>query len=299
MLHRVPECFGGLRGDHRLAAASHRRRNHHRQFLAVLIEHLADGDQRRLGIQRIEDRLDQQQIDAAGDQRAHLLHVGRLHLVESDHAETRIIGIGRVRKRHRQRPDRSRHKPLARGRVPDPIGPFPALPRRLLVDLPRQVAEKRIFNDLLIERGIFPPAMLPRIVHKEFALRDAGRAEGVGLDDVRPGLEKSAMDVADHLRLRQREQVAVVQQVLLRVLEALSADVRFRHAVGADGRAHRSVDDGDSALEDLLQRMLMGSRHVFFDDLRRISIRPSRWHTSANAHPYYSDWIIATDSWQL
>ena len=60
----------------------------------------------------------------------------------------------------------------------------------------------------------------------------------------------------------EREEVAVVQQVLRRVLEALAADVRFRHAVGADGRAHRAVDDGDAAFEDLLKRMLMGFLHV-------------------------------------
>ena len=46
----------------RLAAASDRRRDHDRQLLAVLVEHLADRDQRSLGVQRIEDRFDQQQI---------------------------------------------------------------------------------------------------------------------------------------------------------------------------------------------------------------------------------------------
>ena len=226
------------------------------------IEHFADGDQRRLGVQRVEDRLDQQQIYAARNEGAHLLRVGGLDLIERDHPEARIIGIGRVRERHGQRPDRSRHESLTRGRGPDTIGPFAALPRRLLVDVPSQVVEKRIVDDLLVERGILPAAVLPRIVDKEFALRDAGRAEGVGLDDVRASLEKAAMDVADHLRLRQREEVTVVQQVLLRVLEALPADVRFRHAVGADRRAHRSVDDGNATLEDLFKRMLVEFSHV-------------------------------------
>ena len=55
------------------------------------------------------------------------------------------------------------------------------------------------------------------------------------------------------VRLREREEVAVVQQILLRVLEALAADVRFRHAVGADGRAHRAVDDGDAFPQELLE----------------------------------------------
>jgi hypothetical protein len=71
------------------------------------------------------------------------------------------------------------------------------------------------------------------------------------------------MDVTDHLWLSQREEVTVVQQALRRILETLSAYVRFRHAIGADRRAHRSVDDGNSTFEDLFERMFVGSRHVF------------------------------------
>jgi hypothetical protein len=44
--------------------------------------------------------------------------------------------------------------------------------------------------------------------------------------------------------------------------EARAADVGFLHAVGADGGAHRSIDDGDAALEDLLQRMLGAVAHL-------------------------------------
>ena len=114
-----------------------------------------------------------------------------------------------------------------------------------------------VVEDLLVERRIFAAAVLARVVDEELALRDAGRAEGVGLDDVGAGLEKAAVDVADHLRLREREEVAVVEQVLLRVLEALAAHVRLCHAVGADGGAHGAVDDGDALLEDLFKRMLV------------------------------------------
>ena len=70
------------------------------------------------------------------------------------------------------------------------------------------------------------------------------------------------MNVAYHFWLGQREEVAVVQQALRRVPKSLPADVRFGHSISADGRAHRSIDDGNSTLEDLLQRMLVGSRHV-------------------------------------
>src|SRR6202048_5033338 len=103
--------------------------------------------------------------------------------------------------------------------------------------------------------------MLPRIVDKEFALRNAGCAEGVRLDDVRPGFQKPAMDVTDHIRLSQGEEVAIVPQILRRVLEVFPAAVSFRHAISADRRAHRPIDDGDSTLEDLLKRMLVESSH--------------------------------------
>src|ERR1022692_6960 len=67
VLHRVPERLSRLCGDHRLAATPHRRRDHYRQLLAVLIEHFTDGDKGRLGVQRVEDCLYQEQVYAAGD----------------------------------------------------------------------------------------------------------------------------------------------------------------------------------------------------------------------------------------
>ena len=88
--------------------------------------------------------------------------------------------------------------------------------------------------------------MLARVVNEELALSDARGTEGVGLDDVRAGFQKAAVNVANHLRLGEREDVTVVQQILLRIFEAFTTDVGFSHAIGADGRAHRAVDDGDA-----------------------------------------------------
>jgi hypothetical protein len=98
----------------------------------------------------------------------------------------------------------------------------------------------------LVEFGVFAAAVLARVVHEELALCDAGRAERVRLDDVRARLQKTPVNVADHLRLGEREEIPVVQEVLLRVAEALSPDVRLRHAVGTDRRSHGAVDDDDA-----------------------------------------------------
>ena len=130
------------------------------------------------------------------------------------------------------------------------------------------VVEEGIFDDLLVELGILAAAVLAGIVHKEFALGDAGCAESVRLDDVLSGFQKAAMDVTDHMWLSQGEEVTIVQQVFCRVLESLSADISFLHAVGADGRAHRSIDDGDSFPEDLLKWMLVRSSHNIFDGFK-------------------------------
>jgi hypothetical protein len=102
--------------------------------------------------------------------------------------------------------------------------------------------------------------MLTRILDKKLALRNAGGPKRIRLDDVGPGFKKSSMDIADHLWLGQHKKIAVVQQPLGRVFKSLAAYIRLRHAVGADGRAHRAVDDGNAVFENLLQRMILKVR---------------------------------------
>ncbi len=263
VLDGVPEGFGGLGGDQGLAAAAYGCGDHDRELLLVLVEDFADGDEGGLGVEGVEDGFDEEQVGAAGDEGADLLGVGGLDLIEGDYAEAGVVGIGRVRERDGQGADGSGYEALAAGVVGDAIGPFAALLRGFFVDLPGEVVEQRVFDDLLVEVGVFAAAVLARVVDEELALGDAGGAEGVGLDDVGAGFEEAAMDVADHVRLGEGEEVTVVQQVLGGVFEALAADVGFLHAVGADGRAHRSVDDGDAGFEDLFQRMLLGCLHFY------------------------------------
>ena len=53
-----------------------------------LLEHLQRRHDGRLGVERVEDRLDQQDVAAALDQAAHLFGVRLAHLVEGDARET-------------------------------------------------------------------------------------------------------------------------------------------------------------------------------------------------------------------
>ena len=63
----------------------------------AFLRHLGDGADRGLGVERVEDGLDQQRVDAALDQAAHLFGVGGAQFVEGDGAEARIGHVGRDR----------------------------------------------------------------------------------------------------------------------------------------------------------------------------------------------------------
>ena len=49
--------------------------------------------------------------------------------------------------------------------------------------------------------------------------------EGVGLNDVGPGLKEAAVDGGDDVGSRQDKQVAVALEVLVMILEALAAEI--------------------------------------------------------------------------
>ncbi len=83
------------------------------------------------------------------------------------------------------------------------------------------------------------------------------------------------MNIADHLRLRQREQIAVVHQVLVRVLEPLPADIRLGHPIGTDRRAHRAIDNGDAALQNVVNRVWTGISHRSFIILSANVLNPA------------------------
>ena len=68
--------------------------NHDRQLDLSFVEHLAHGHDSGLRIQRVEDGLDQQQVDAAVDECPGLLLVRRAQLIESDAAQGRVVHVG-------------------------------------------------------------------------------------------------------------------------------------------------------------------------------------------------------------
>ena len=123
------------------------------------------GDDRRLGVQRVEDRLDQDDLGAAVDEPAHLLGVGVAHLIEGDGAVAGIVDVGRDRQG-------------AVGR-PDGAGDEAAAAVFRLGQSRRLAREARAFAVELVDDRL----------EAVIGLRDRGAGEGVGLDDVGAGAE--------------------------------------------------------------------------------------------------------------
>jgi hypothetical protein len=87
------------------------------------------------------------------------------------------------------------------------------------------------------------------LFHVIIRLRDRSRVEGVRFENVRAGLQILLVYLANDLRLREDQQVVVALDVVLEILETLSAIVGFGKIVGLDLRAHRAVEDKDARVE--------------------------------------------------
>ena len=104
---RVPERLGDLAGQRAPGGVGDRAGDHHRPAAAALLEQRLQREDRRLGVQRVEDRLDEQHVGAAVDQPVGLLQVGRDQLVEGDVAGAGVVDVGRDGRRPAGRAERA------------------------------------------------------------------------------------------------------------------------------------------------------------------------------------------------
>ena len=220
------ERVDGLPRQRASAAVGNRHRDHQRQLEAPLVEQVPYRDQRRLRVERVEYRLDQQQVAPAIHQTPRLFEIGVPQRVERGGAKRRVVHVRRDRQRPIRRPDCAGHEPRAvRGAFGPHVDGGPGKAGGLDVQL--------IYN------------RLERVVR----LSNGGAAERVGLDDVAARLQIRVMDPADHVRPGQHEQVVVPLQVARMAGEALAAKRRLVERVTLNHRAHGAVHHEDAFAE--------------------------------------------------
>ena len=191
--------------------------------IAGLVEQRLDGEDRGLGVERVEDRLDQEDVRAALDQTRGQFAVGDLELRPRDAAGSRIADVGAHRRGTVGRAERPGHEARPVG-----LRPFGGV---------RRVARQTGGRDVEVAHR--------RRIEAVVRLRDPGRGKRVRGQDVRSGLEIAGVDGADGRRLGEAQQVAVAAQVGRVVAEALTSEVGLGELVGLEHRAHRAVEDED------------------------------------------------------
>ena len=95
--HRIPERFRQLSRQQPAGLVGDGAGDHHGHVDAARFGDFGDGVERRLGVQRIENGLDQQQVGAAVEQAVDLLAIGLAQIVEGDGAVAGVGNVGRDR----------------------------------------------------------------------------------------------------------------------------------------------------------------------------------------------------------
>ena len=226
VLDGEPERLDRLPREVAAALVDRREREPERQ-LGRLGERRGD---RGLRIERVEDGLDEQDVDAAVAERADLVRVRVAHLVEGDRAVRRVVDARRERQRDVQRADRAGDEPRPVGRLRRPgVCGLPREPRTLEVHLAHDVGAERVVR-----------------------LPDRRRRERVGRRDVGAGREVVVVDPRDDLGPRDVQQIGVAGDVV-RVLAEPLAPVRLLAAqLALDEDAPRPVENDDPFTEDAL-----------------------------------------------
>ncbi len=231
-------------------------------------ERTAGGDDRRLCVERVEDRLDQQQVDAALDQRVDLLLVGGGETGERDRAVARVLDARRDRQRHVRRADRAGHEPR---------------PAVATVRLLRRLAGDSRGGDVHV---------VDDVGHGVVALGDARAGERVRLDDVGARQQVVEVDRPHRVGLGEHEQVVVAGEVVRVVLEPIGPEVVLAEPEGLDHGAHRAVEHEDPLTGELGDRVI-GER-VGAGDARV----PGRCEGCGDGHatPFSADCSLASQT---
>ncbi len=229
MAHRVVEGLGRLTGQRAARRVGDGPGDQHRKRRCARREDVVHGSERRLGVERIEHRFDEQQIHSAVDQAVRRFGVGRHELIEAHRPEPRIVHVGR---------DRG-------GLVGRPQNAGDEARRAVVLGLPRAHRVARKARGGLVELAC-------KALHAVVGERDRSGVEGIGLEDVRAGLEVLPVDIAHQRGLRERQEVVVAAQLARPVAKAAAPIVLFRKARALDHGAHRAVEQQDASCENFL-----------------------------------------------
>ena len=224
MSDRLPERRGGLARQRATGAIGDGAGDHQRRVDAGLGSVTTCGPDGCLGVERVEDRLDQQHVDATVDETGDLLAIRIGDVAERHRPVPGILDAWRHRQRHVGRPDRAG----------DPAR--------------TTVASMRIVGCAAgeLRGGAVELTDQFRIVESVLALRDGGAGERVGGDDVGARQQVRQVQFDDRVGLGQHQQVVIPGERRRVVAEAAAAEIVFRGSQGLELGSAGAVEHQDA-----------------------------------------------------
>ena len=225
---RVPERLDGLPREGAAGGVRDGPGDDDRKAPPERLEGGFEGEDRGLRVQRVEDRLDEDEVDPARDEGAGRLLVGGAKLVEARVAGARVLhrgGDGRGPVGGSEHA--GRETGTVRLRPRGGAGAGDASPR--LVDLGRKIG---------------------RVV---VSLRDRGGAERVGEDDVAPRREVGVVDLRHHVGPGEAKEVVVAAKRAGGVPKTLSAIVRLVEPALLEHGPGGAVEHDDALAKERIQ----------------------------------------------
>ena len=221
--HRGGECLDGLSREGAAAGIGQRSRDHHGNCASQLRAERVDGVEGRLGVERVENGLHQQDVRAAVHQSPRLIRIGFGQLRESHLAGRGVRHVGRHRGRAVRGAHRTRHE-----------AGFLRVAGRELV---RRTAGH-------LGRGF--RHLVGQPLHAVVGQRHGVGVERIGFDDVGSRLQVFFVDFAHYIGARQHEQVVAPFQQHRPVAEAFAAVILLLQSVALNHRPEASVEQQDA-----------------------------------------------------
>ena len=222
----MPESGGGLAGEGAARSVGDGAGDDQRQPPSAVLEIRLDGIDGGLGVERVENGFQQQQVRAAFRQSAHGRGVGVRQFLKAGVAEAGPVHVRRE----------------GGGAVggAERAGNEAGLFRRGLC-----------VGSLTGQDGAGPVQVMDVVLQFVIGHGDGRGIEGIGADDVRAGVEKRAVYGPDDSGLRERQQVVVALQLTAVPGKAFAAKISLLQAVGLDHGAHGPVQQQDALFQQV------------------------------------------------
>src|SRR2546423_1687267 len=261
MRNRDEKCLDGLTAQDSARSIRHRAGNNERHALSRCFEQLANRGDRSFRVERVEDRFDEKQIDAAFEERSGLLTVGFPDLVKIRGTKTRIVHVRRERRRDGQGTHGAAYETPAPRFLCHALRSPQGVPGRLAVIFFNNPRQFLVVDDALKKLEVFSTAGRFAF-EKKIVETDRSAAKSVRLDNVRAGFEVIPMNLLDHVRSGKEEDFEAAFEIFARpVFEAIAAKLGLTELALLDHGAHGAVEDDDALAHERFERMESVARH--------------------------------------